>query len=1537
MLRQHDLGAAVTLLCFLRGVAAQYGSCTTGPVTNIGNGRCDAELNIASCGYDGGDCCSCTCLSSDEHSCAESVFDCLYPSCDDAILVEEATCVEEWLGDGYCDSSQNSASCGYDGGDACFDPAVVAEFPDCTGDWIQIGDGICNDDINVASCGSACTFGGFDCLDPDAGDEFYECEAPPLTPLPCSSEAQQEWVVDDAAQAHALATAVYCSGGSFSVEWRGVVVIGKPIYVVAGTTLNITVAEGSMASIDGNSSTRLFTVVNAALHLDGLNVSYGASMAGGAIAATASMLTFNRTTFAGNTAASDGGAVFVSDASSVSCAHGTTFVENRAGNDGGAMFASDGSEVSCGGRWLSNFAGSLGGALRLEEKSIVSWREGSAFEFNIAGRAGGALSLANSSMVSWDAPTGFYSNNAGVAGGALSLSDLCTAFWQAETGFFSNSAGDSGGALLIQKDSNVSWSGAGSTVFERNQAAVDGGAIAVIVSSYVSWGGDGNTTFGGNQAGDYGGAFVIADSSCVLWTGDGNTAFGENQAGQVGGALAISTGSNVSWSGDGNTTFGGNQAVQYGGAFAIFFGSHLSWSGDGNTLFDGNQAGLFGGALDVLASSYVSWSGNGNTTFNGNQAGLFGGGMALLGSSQASSTVDTTTTFSGNSAEDGGALWVTNSSLYLYGASCLEDNAAVGDPQTINSTGNQEFFNISRFGGGAVFLLNATAAFNGPVSFTGNRAGKYGGAIYILVSSVSWNAPTTTAFHNTADFGGAVDLYRSNMTWNGQAEMAFNNASIMGGALFMMESHVSWAGQTIFSKNVAGFSGGALYVAIDSTFEFHGDTTFAANEAVDPLRDLPGAGGAVSVSYNSSVVWREGMTEFIGNVAVGFGSAMHLSHGSHASWSGLMSKFVDNSADFWGALYVAGSEVSWSEETLFEGNNASSGGAIILFNGSHVGWTGETTFVSNAAAIDGGAVASPESDPNNNPLNSTLHIGATTTFSNNTSGANGGTLSLHGACALEVDPGVEVSYVGNSAGVAGGAVFVSGAGTGPAFFGASFVSNSAQVGGAVSAFVSGNSKSVNEAEPPDPTTFDRCFFVGNRAATGGAIDSAAGYDSIFDSTFENNEAWTGGALRLAGTASIDGCSFVENFSGDGGGAVISNIGTISRMSNLSFSGNGFNCPAGMFLDYNTFTEMANVTYPAVYQTFLDGLNVVNFDLSWILSAGCIVDVDFHDRLLMSTIGPIVAVLFLGCTYAVAVRIHRGATETLQNVRHKHVSLLLLLTFVVYSSVTSVLFSTFACEVLDDGKDYLRSDYRIECDSPKHRGFKVYAGLMIVVYTAGIPAFYASLLWTARDLLRQEQKDRGSASRVSSTSDLWSPYKPAVFYYELIECARRILLAGVVVFIYPNSAAQIAITLMVAFAFVLVSEGLAPYASKWDHWISRTGHVVVVVSMYVALLLRVDVSDERSSSQKVFEAVLVAVHVVMVLVVLAETIMMGLALRAERREDPLPRLRSSNSRGMSYEREVEEEGPRWEARKPFAGHMQEAERGIEVSDGTKENI
>ena len=320
--------------------------------------------------------------------------------------------------------------------------------------------------------------------------------------------------------------------------------------------------------------------------------------------------------------------------------------------------------------------------------------------------------------------------------------------------------------------------------------------------------------------------------------------------------------------------------------------------------------------------------------------------------------------------------------------------------------------------------------------------------------------------------------------------------------------------------------------------------------------------------------------------------------------------------------------------------------------------------------------------------------------------------------------------------------------------------------------------------------------------------------------------------------------------------------------------------------------MANVTFPDVYQRFLDSLDVFNFDLGWILSAGCVLDIDFHDRLLISTVAPLVGLLLLAGTYATSAFVNRGAPETLNIIWNKHVSMALLLTFFVYSSVSAVLFKTFACDKLDDGRNLLRADYGIECDSAKHQGWQVYAGFMTLLYAVGIPALYSGLLFADREVLQKggAGRDGGSSTaRIAWTADLWKPYKPSVFFYEVIECVRRILLAGVVVFIYPNTAAQIAITLMMAFAFALLAESLAPYACKWDRWLSRTGHVVVFTSMYVALLLKVDVADERAGSQKVFEAVLVAAHGCMVVVIVIESIVIACSLRVEPREEPSPRF------------------------------------------------
>lgn len=141
----------------------------------IGNGYCEVFNSNEACGYDGGDCCACTCVDSALHTCGENGYYCVDPSvslaCEEASTVYEPTptgpsdefsyCMEAgglalYLGDGFCDAANNVEECGYDGGDCCACTCV---------------------DTTVFACGG----GGYLCEDPSVPDACVE-ESEAYTP-----------------------------------------------------------------------------------------------------------------------------------------------------------------------------------------------------------------------------------------------------------------------------------------------------------------------------------------------------------------------------------------------------------------------------------------------------------------------------------------------------------------------------------------------------------------------------------------------------------------------------------------------------------------------------------------------------------------------------------------------------------------------------------------------------------------------------------------------------------------------------------------------------------------------------------------------------------------------------------------------------------------------------------------------------------------------------------------------------------------------------------------------------------------------------------------------------------------------------------------------------------------------------------------------------------------------------------------------------------------------------------------------------------
>ena len=556
-----------------------------------------------------------------------------------------------FIGDGYCDSSNNNAECGWDGGDCC----------ECT--------------CEQGTAGHGCSNSGFDCKDPSAQHLFQitDCKNTSLTKPEasnCPQDVQLEWVVNDTVAAKSLAEAMLCSGGNFEVEWMGKIMVTKTIYVLDGASLRITGA--SDAAADGGGTVQVLIVSNGYLYLKNLDIVNGNASDGGAIlVASESELFVEGVSFSSNTAKDMGGAVYA--ASSNVTLVSTTFNDNIAGY-GGAIFAAysnvtgranvsfHGNSADYGGAMkvlssivtgsgsvtlTSNKATENGGALYITEDSYLDWNmqpvshstywsdyESSSGSLNLSYTSSSYSNIAYSHWNDTDTIIVFMANIAEGVGGAIYAKDseiLCSGSMLLE-----KNRAQYGGAFYLEN--GVIFQTRGMTSFNSNIASYDGGAIGAAEEAGTYFGHSwlilsGPTIFRGNTCGGNGGAIDLSDIHVVF---DGKIVFSANSAVSSGGALYASQ------KGYGPTLTGvffSNNTAEAGGA--VFFkavGTYEYSSSDDDEIsygylskfiecrFDDNSASSTGGAIHSIAGKDLVWG----TVFTKNTAD-FGGALRVSG------------------------------------------------------------------------------------------------------------------------------------------------------------------------------------------------------------------------------------------------------------------------------------------------------------------------------------------------------------------------------------------------------------------------------------------------------------------------------------------------------------------------------------------------------------------------------------------------------------------------------------------------------------------------------------------------------------------------------------------------------------------------------------------------------------------------------------------------------------------------------------------------------------------------------------------
>eukprot|EP00752_Nemacystus_decipiens_P010943 g9725.t1 len=413
---------------------------------------------------------------------------------------------------------------------------------------------------------------------------------------------------------------------------------------------------------------------------------------------------------------------------------------------------------------------------------------------------------------------------------------------------------------------------------------------------------------------------------------------------------------------------------------------------------------------------------------------------------------------------------------------------------------------------------------------------------------------------------------------------------------------------------------------------------------------------------------------------------------------------------------------------------------------------------------------------------------------------------------------------------------------------------------------------------------------------------------------------------------------------------------------------------------SSFSGITQVPFPSAYEKFLGIIGIFSFDLGWMLSAACLATgISFFDKLLMVTIGPLFLFFLLGATYFLgrknirnveselaaddfsfwgqrnistpgkrALSIHpRGSHDStnleadipkkvskrklrneadakesrLWDLFARHTTVTLIILYLVYSQVSTVVFQTFACENFsEEGKSYLRADFRVECNTAKHEAFKIYAAIMICIYPLGIPAAFCFLLLRQGSRInppmdpngdQQAVMERRAADRaIAPTYFLWNAFVPNRYYYEVLECGRRLLLTGLLVFLQPDSPGQVAFGCIFAFLSLMVFELLRPHADKVERQLYRTGCLLIFFTNFLALTIKAEVASPESSGSTAYSVVLVIANVCFFLAAFSNTWFVAKDAMAKRAvtdmvfgvtvsEDPLPRSANHSQKEQKY--------------------------------------
>jgi len=147
---------------------------------------------------------------------------------------------------------------------------------------------------------------------------------------------------------------------------------------------------------------------------------------------------------------------------------------------------------------------------------------------------------------------------------------------------------------------------------------------------------------------------------------------------------------------------------------------------------------------------------------------------------------------------------------------------------------------------------------------------------------------------------------------------------------------------------------------------------------------------------------------------------------------------------------------------------------------------------------------------------------------------------------------------------------------------------------------------------------------------------------------------------------------------------------------------------------------------------------------------------------------------------------------------------------------------------------------------------LYAIFMVLVYPIGIPVMYIATMYFQHPRLTLKHEDyaeldhetaidkRDKDLNLKHVHFLYYQYRPEHWYFEVLECVRKMFLTGLMMFVMQNSATQLAIGVLISFLSFGAFAYIEPFLDPNDSWMQMCAQFATFLVLLTGLLFKMNV-------------------------------------------------------------------------------------------------